>query len=80
VWHWIAFIVIGLVIGWLFSRESSKPALAIALGLIGGLVGGLLIFYGVGHQHHTIVRYGSLIFSIVLAVILAFLARGGKKA
>jgi uncharacterized membrane protein YeaQ/YmgE (transglycosylase-associated protein family) len=80
VWHWIAFIVIGLVIGWLFSRGSSKPVLVIVLGLIGGLVGGLAIIYGVGQQHYIIVKYGSIIVSIVLALILAFLGRGSKKA
>jgi uncharacterized membrane protein YeaQ/YmgE (transglycosylase-associated protein family) len=80
VWHWIAFIVIGLVIGWFFSRGSSKPVLVIVLGLIGGLVGGLVIIYGVGQQHHTIVKYGSIIVSIVLALILAFLGQRSQKA
>lgn len=78
-WHWIVFIVIGLVIGWWFSRGSSKPVLVIVLGLIGGLVGGLVIFYPLGH-HLFIAKYGSIIVSIVLAIVLAYFGGGNKKA
>ena len=74
-WHWIVFIVIGLVIGWWFSRGSSKPVLVIVLGLIGGLVGGLVM----GH-HYFIAKYGSIIVSIVLAIVLAYFGGGNKKA
>jgi|GEM_PF-1760012 uncharacterized membrane protein YeaQ/YmgE (transglycosylase-associated protein family) len=80
---WIVFIIIGLVIGWLLSRGSAKPVMAIVLGLVGGLVGGLVVYYvasGGTHPHHTIARYGSVIVSIVLALILGFLGRGGQKS
>ncbi len=74
---WIAFIVIGLVVGWLVSRGAAKPGPAIVLGLIGGLVGGLVVYY-VARGHHTIARYGSIIVSIVLAFILAYVGRVSK--
>ncbi len=78
---WIAFIVIGLVIGWLLSRGAAKPAMVIVLGLVGGLVGGLVVYYVANAgAHHTIARYGSIIVSIVLALILGYLGRGGQKA
>jgi len=78
---WIVFIIIGLVVGWALSRGSSKPTMAIVLGLVGGLVGGLVVYYiANAGAHHTIARYGSVIVSIVLALILGFLGRGGQKA
>jgi len=77
VYHLIAFVVIGLVVGWWFSRGYSKPALAVVLGLIGGLVGGYAVVRGLP-THHTIVRYGSLIVSIVVAAVLAAVGRGRK--
>ncbi len=76
---WIVFIVIGLVIGWWFSRDAVKPGMAILLGLVGALVGGLLVYY-IFRGHHIIGRYGSVIVAIILALILALLGRGGKKA
>jgi len=78
--HWIAFIVIGLVIGWWFSRGAGKPVTAFILGLVGGLVGGAVVLYGFGHGHHLLPKYGSLIASIILAAILGAAGRGGKKA
>lgn len=78
---WIAFIVIGLVIGWMLSRGSDKPTMAIVLGLVGALVGGLVVYYVANAGgHHTIARYGSIIISIVLALILGFVGRGGQKS
>jgi hypothetical protein len=53
--------------------------LVIVLGLIGGLVGGLVIFYPLGH-HLFIAKYGSIIVSIVLAIVLAYFGGGNKKA
>ncbi|MGD0153278.1 MAG: hypothetical protein ABSC17_05890 [Thermacetogeniaceae bacterium] len=75
--HWIAFIVIGLGIGWWFSREAAKPAMVLVLGLVGALVGGLVVFYGV-KGHHTIITYGSIVVSIILALILALIGKGSK--
>ncbi|MDA8334120.1 MAG: hypothetical protein M0Z41_03850 [Peptococcaceae bacterium] len=77
--HLIAFVVIGLVIGWWFSRGAGKPVMAVVLGLVGGLVGGYAVIYLV-RGHYTIDKYGSLIASIVLALILAAAGRGGSKA
>jgi uncharacterized membrane protein YeaQ/YmgE (transglycosylase-associated protein family) len=77
------FIIVGLVVGWLCSIGSAKPALAVVLGLVGGIVGGAVVYYAAnagGHPHHTIARYGSILVSIVLAAILGFLGRGGQKA
>jgi uncharacterized membrane protein YeaQ/YmgE (transglycosylase-associated protein family) len=76
---WIAFIVIGLVIGWWFSRESDKPGMVILLGLVGALVGGLVIYYCFRVNHHTIARYGSIIVSIVVALVLALLSRNANR-
>ena len=78
-YHLIAFVVIGLVVGWWLSRGYSKPAPAVVLGLIGGLVGGYAVIKGLP-THFTIVRYGSLIASIVLAAILAAAGRGARRA
>ncbi|HUW64624.1 MAG TPA: hypothetical protein VMW83_08005 [Spirochaetia bacterium] len=77
--HLVAYVVIGLVIGWWFSRGAGKPAMAVVLGLVGGLVGGYAVQYGV-HGHPTIVKYGSIIVSIILALILAVAGRGRSKA
>lgn len=78
---WIAFIVIGLVVGWVLSRGSERPTMAIVLGLVGGLVGGLVVYYiANAGGHHTMARYGSIVVSIVLALILGFFGRGGQKA
>jgi uncharacterized membrane protein YeaQ/YmgE (transglycosylase-associated protein family) len=55
--------------------------MAIVLGLVGGLVGGLVVYYiANAGGHHTMARYGSIVVSIVLALILGFLGRGGQKA
>jgi len=77
--HLIAFVVIGLVVGWWLSRGYARPAVAVILGLIGGLVGGYAVVKGLP-SHHTIVRYGSLIASIVVAAVLAAAGRGARRA
>lgn len=78
--HWIAFVVIGCIIGWWFSRQATRPAISFLLGLIGALVGGLLVYYGAKGHHGIIITYGSIIASIILSLILAFFGRGSKKA
>jgi uncharacterized membrane protein YeaQ/YmgE (transglycosylase-associated protein family) len=71
--HWIAFIVIGLVIGFLVgSQPRANRTLAIILGLVGGIVGGLVLVGSGG----TMGKYGSIVTSIVLAAILALVGRG----
>lgn len=73
--HLIAFIVIGIVIGALFVRQSRGPAAAIRVigGLIGGLIGGevSLSILGEGHIRG---KYGSLVIAIVVAFIFSWLA------
>ena len=71
--HWIAFIVIGLVVGFIVgSQPRANRVLAIILGLVGGIVGGLILVGSAGSTG----KYGSIVTSIVLAAILAFVGRG----
>ncbi|HVB11233.1 MAG TPA: hypothetical protein VNM16_12825 [Bacillota bacterium] len=71
--HWIAFIVIGLVVGFIFgSQPRANRTMAVILGLVGGLVGGAILRSSAGATG----RYGSIVLSIVLAAVLALLGRG----
>ncbi|RIV18581.1 hypothetical protein D2Q93_13935 [Alicyclobacillaceae bacterium I2511] len=76
--HLIAFVVIGLFIGWWFSRQFAKPFMAILLGLVGSLVGGFAVYYGF-HGHSLTAKWGSLVVAAVIALILAVAGRGRKR-
>lgn len=73
--HLIAFIVIGVVIGALFIRQSRGAAASVRVvaGLAGSLIGGFLTLAIRGDNHIT-GKYGSLLVAIVLALILSALA------
>jgi uncharacterized membrane protein YeaQ/YmgE (transglycosylase-associated protein family) len=64
--HLIAFIVIGLVVGYVFGRGTRAMWIAVVLGLIGGLAGGELL-----HSH----RYLSLLASVIGAIILGYVGK-----
>jgi uncharacterized membrane protein YeaQ/YmgE (transglycosylase-associated protein family) len=78
--HVIAFIVIGVVIGALYIRQSRGAAATIRViaGLAGSLIGGFVTLAVLG-SGHTSGKYGSILVAIVLAVILAALATAGTR-
>lgn len=61
--HDIAYVVIGLVIGYLTGQRSRLILIPIILGLIGAFAGGFLL-------HHY--RYLSILGALVGAVILGY--------
>lgn len=73
--HLIAFIIIGVVIGALFVRESRGPAAAVRVvgGLIGSLIAGEVSLAILG-ESHTSGKYGSVVIAVIVAVILSWLA------
>ncbi len=73
--HLIAFIVIGVVIGALFVRQSRGAAATVRViaGLVGSLIGGYVSLDILG-EGHIRGKYGSLLIAIILAVILSALA------
>ena len=78
--HVIAFIVIGVVIGALYIRQSRGAAATIRViaGLAGSLIGGFITLAVLGSAH-TSGKYGSILAAIVLAVILSALATAGTR-
>jgi uncharacterized membrane protein YeaQ/YmgE (transglycosylase-associated protein family) len=64
--HIIAFIVIGLVVGYIVGRGSRSIFIPVILGLVGSFAGGELM-----HTH----RYLSLVAAIVGAVILGYVGK-----
>jgi uncharacterized membrane protein YeaQ/YmgE (transglycosylase-associated protein family) len=70
--HDLAFVVIGLVIGFVVGRSSKRVWIPVILGLIGSFVGGRLFI------HH---RYLSLVTAVIGAVILGYIgqALGGRR-
>ena len=82
----IAWIILGLIAGWLASKmvvgTGQGLFLDIALGIVGAIVGGFLysgIFGGVGV---TGVNIGSIIVSIIGAIIVLWIyhALAGRRA
>jgi uncharacterized membrane protein YeaQ/YmgE (transglycosylase-associated protein family) len=82
----IAWIILGLIAGWIASKmvvgTGQGLFLDIALGIVGAIVGGFLysgIFGGVGV---TGVNIGSIIVSIVGAIIVLWIyhALAGRRA
>ena len=82
----IAWIILGLIAGWIASKmvvgTGQGLFLDIALGIVGAIVGGFLysgIFGGVGV---TGINIGSIIVSIVGAIIVLWIyhALAGRRA
>lgn len=82
----IAWIILGLIAGWLASKmvvgTGQGLFLDIALGIVGAIVGGFLysgIFGGVGV---TGVNIGSIIVSVIGAIIVLWIyhALAGRRA
>jgi uncharacterized membrane protein YeaQ/YmgE (transglycosylase-associated protein family) len=65
--HIIAYIVIGIVVGYFFARDAARAMPAtIILGLVGAFAGGFLL-----HTH----RYLSVVAAIIGALILGYLGK-----
>ena len=83
--HWIAFVLIGLVVGaawgWRVGGPAKQPVVSLIGGLVGGLVGGRLLLLVLPY---ATAKYLSILTCIVLAVVLAWAGRaatgGGKNA
>jgi len=78
--HVIAFIVIGIVVGALFIKQSRGAAATIRViaGLVGGLLGGFVSLAILG-SGTTKGKYGSLVIAIIVALILSALAQRGTE-
>lgn len=78
--HLVAFIVIGIVIGALFIRQTRGAAATIRViaGLVGSLVGGYLTLLILGTNHDS-GKYGSIVIAIVVAGVLSALAVRGSQ-
>ncbi len=79
----IAWIILGLVAGFIASKIVNKTGegflLDIALGVIGALVGGFL-FNLVGHQGVTGFNLWSLFVSVIGAIVVLLVYRAVVKA
>ncbi len=83
--HWIAFVVLGLVIGaawgWWVGGPAKQPLVPLIGGLIGGLVGGRVLLLVMAY---STAKYVSILTCIVLALVLAWAGRaatgGGKTS
>ncbi len=64
--HDLAFIVIGLVVGFLVGRGSRQVWIPVVLGLIGSFVGGRLFLHD---------KYFSLLTAVIGAVILGYVGQ-----
>lgn len=79
--HIVAFVVIGLVVGYFVGQGSPKGmAVIVILGLIGGLAGGYALLGPFAYS--SAIKYGSLLTSIIGALILAYIGKSlaGKRA
>jgi uncharacterized membrane protein YeaQ/YmgE (transglycosylase-associated protein family) len=76
----VAFIIIGVVVGALFIRQSRGPAATIRVvaGLVGSLVAGFISLAILGSTHNS-GKYGSIVIAIVVAVLLSALASRGSQ-
>lgn len=79
--HFIAFLAIGLVLGFLLASNPRQNKLwAIIFGIVGAEVAGFLFRSGLGAATAT-GKYGSLIVAIIVGAILAWIGRGiGAKS
>ncbi|MGC8460295.1 MAG: hypothetical protein ACP5OR_00425 [Candidatus Dormibacteria bacterium] len=72
--HVVAFLVIGIVVGYTLARSATGSALAIRIisALIGSFLGGEigLLLFG---KTSLLGKYGSIIYAIVLAGIISLL-------
>ncbi|HLH49376.1 MAG TPA: GlsB/YeaQ/YmgE family stress response membrane protein [Roseiarcus sp.] len=79
----IAWIILGLVAGFIASKIVNKSGegflLDIALGVIGALVGGFL-FNLVGHQGVTGFNLWSLFVAVIGAIVVLLVYRAVVKA
>lgn len=84
---WIAFVILGLIAGWIASmivdRSGQGPIMDIVIGLIGSLIGGA-IFHAVGGAGITGFNWWSLLVAVVGAIILlvvyhAIVGRGRRR-
>ncbi len=79
----IAWIILGLIAGFIASKIVNKTGegffLDIALGVIGAIVGGFL-FSLIGHQGVTGLNLWSLFVSVIGAVVVLLIYRAVVKA
>ncbi|MGH7704360.1 MAG: hypothetical protein ACRENY_00690 [Candidatus Dormibacteria bacterium] len=73
--HALAFIGIGLVVGACAIRKTRAVAAVIRLagGLVGGVLGGLISLADLGSKSTT-GKYGSLVVSALVAILVAGIA------
>jgi uncharacterized membrane protein YeaQ/YmgE (transglycosylase-associated protein family) len=82
----IGWIILGLIAGWIASKivggQGQGFFLDIALGIVGALVGGFLYSSILGGEGITGVNIGSIIVSIIGAVIVLWVyhAVAGRRA
>lgn len=78
----IAWIILGLVAGFIASKIVNKTGegffLDIALGVVGALVGGFLFSF-IGHEGVTGLNLWSLFVSVVGAVVVLLIYRAVVK-
>ena len=66
--HWIAFVVIGLLTGITVSMgEQPNRPWGIVMAIVGGIIGGWVILH---FTHGVVAKYGSLVASVFMAVVL----------
>ena len=82
----IGWIILGLIAGWIASKivggQGQGFFLDIALGIVGALVGGFLYSSILGGPGITGVNIGSIVVSIIGAVIVLWIyhAVAGRRA
>ena len=69
--HWIAFPVVGFLVGVLVvQRGPGRRLPGLAAGVLGGIAGGLLLYHGGAANHHRLL-------SLVAAGLFALAASAG---